>query len=196
VGREEAEGDDDGLFESLEVVLIETGVDDEDEDGRDLSGAGEGVLDGGVFREEFGGEVVGGDVLVVRREGVALQAEGADPQLAANVDLTVGVKDGSAGSLAGDGFVEDGRKVGAILQRGVKLWKETRVSWKGRVTRGRRGETRRTAPMGTTVRVASILDPAQTFQESLTPSRSSTSSKSKARCPLMVGGGGTCRVRD
>lgn len=49
--------------------------------------------------------------------------------------------------------------------------------------------------MGTTVLVASILEPAQTFHESLTPSRSSTSSKSKARCPLIVEEGGTCRGR-
>lgn len=56
----------------------------------------------------------------------------------------------------------------------------------------------RTAPMGTTVRVASILLPAQTFHESLTPSRSSTSSKSNARGPDMrqAGGGGRVERRE
>lgn len=105
---EKAQADDDGVLERLEVIIVEASVDDVEEDGRDLRRAGERVLDGGVLGEEFGGEVVGGDVLVVRREGVALQAEGADPQLASDVDLAVGVEDTTA-RLARHGLVQHWR---------------------------------------------------------------------------------------
>ena len=121
MGREKTEADDDALPERLEVVLVEASVDDIEEDGGDLGGAGEGVLDRRVLGEEFGGKVVVGDVLVVGREGVALEAEGADPELAAHVDLAVGIKDRAARSLARYGFVEDGREVEALLERSVEL---------------------------------------------------------------------------
>ena len=49
--------------------------------------AGEGVFDGGVFGQQLGGQVRVGDVPVVRRERVAAQTEGTDPELAADVDL-------------------------------------------------------------------------------------------------------------
>lgn len=189
VGREEAERDDDALLEGLEVVVLEARVDDKEEDGRDLGGARQGVLDRGVLWQELGGQVRGRDVLVVRGEGVALEAEGADPQLAADVDLAVRVEDGAAGGLAGDGFVQDRGQVGPLLEGRVELcargWGvgicQSRCARLGRSRSKEGGNSRRTAPMGTTVRVASMRLPAQTFHESLTPSRSSTSSKSNAR---------------
>jgi hypothetical protein len=51
VRGKEGEGDDDGFLESLEVVVIETGIDYEEEDGRDLSGTTESVFDRRVPRE-------------------------------------------------------------------------------------------------------------------------------------------------
>lgn len=56
----------------------------------------------------------------MRREGVPLETEGADPELAADVDLAVGVEDGAAGRLAGDGLVEDRGEVVALLEGRVE----------------------------------------------------------------------------
>lgn len=56
----------------------------------------------------------------MRWEGVPGQAERADPELAANVNLAVWIEDGSAWRLAGDWLVEDGRQVLAGLQRRVE----------------------------------------------------------------------------
>lgn len=58
---------------------------------------GKRVLDGGVLRVELAGEVGLGDQGVVRREMVALVAEGADPDLGVEVDAREGVEDGGAG---------------------------------------------------------------------------------------------------
>ena len=63
---------------------------DEEEDGRDLGGSGERVLDRGVFWQELRREIRVGDILVMRRESVALQAERAYPKLPANVYLAWG----------------------------------------------------------------------------------------------------------
>lgn len=126
MGREETEGDDDALAEGLEVVLVEASVDDVEEDGRDLGWPGEGVLDGGILREELGGQVVGRNVLVVRRERVALEAERADPQLAAHVDLAVRVQDSAARRLARHGLVQHRRQVDALLERRVQLSRQRR----------------------------------------------------------------------
>lgn len=126
MGREETEGDDDALAEGLEVVLVEASVDDVEEDGRDLGWPGEGVLDGGILGEELGGQVVGRNVLVVRRERVALEAERADPQLAAHVDLAVRVQDSAARRLARHGLVQHRRQVDALLERRVQLSRQRR----------------------------------------------------------------------
>ena len=90
--RDQAQRDDEHVPQRLEVVGVEAGVDDEEEDGRDLSWAGEGVFDSGVFWEEFRREVVGCEVFVVRREGVSLEAEGTDPEFGSDVELTGGEK--------------------------------------------------------------------------------------------------------
>lgn len=62
-----------------------------------VCGFGEGVLDGGVLRIELAGEVGLGDHGVVGREMVALEAEGADPDLGGEVHAREGVEDGGAG---------------------------------------------------------------------------------------------------
>jgi hypothetical protein len=51
VRRQEGKRNDDGFFESLEVVVIQTSVDYEEEDGRDLSRSTEGIFDSCVPRE-------------------------------------------------------------------------------------------------------------------------------------------------
>ena len=53
---------------------------------------GERVLDSGVLRVEFGGNVGFGDGGVVGREVVALEAEGADPDLGSEVHAAEGVQ--------------------------------------------------------------------------------------------------------
>lgn len=63
----------------------------------------------------------------MRWERVTLQAEGADPQFASDVDLAVRVEDASA-RLARDGFVQDGWQVGTFFQRCVELLYESIVS--------------------------------------------------------------------
>lgn len=84
---EQAQANDQSLAQGLEVILVHARVDDIEEDGRDLSGTRERVLDGGILGQQLGGKVGVADVLVVRREGVAGKAEWADPKLATYVDL-------------------------------------------------------------------------------------------------------------
>lgn len=87
VGRKQAQADDERLAQGLEVVIVHAGVDDVEEDGWDLGRTAEGILDGGVLGKELCGEVGAGNVLVMRRECVARETEGADPKLSAHVDL-------------------------------------------------------------------------------------------------------------
>lgn len=87
VRREQTEADDQGISESLEVILVQAGIDDEQEYGGDLCGTCERILDGGVFGEELCGEVCAGNVLVVGRESIAGETKGAYPEFAADVDL-------------------------------------------------------------------------------------------------------------
>ena len=54
------------------------------------------------------------------RERVARQAEGTDPEFAANVNLAVRVEHGAAGGLAGYGLVEHRGEVLPDLERGVE----------------------------------------------------------------------------
>jgi hypothetical protein len=68
VRGEHAQADDEDVSQGLEVVGIETGVDDVEEDWRDGRRPGEGVFDRGVFGEELWGKVVGSEVFVVGRE--------------------------------------------------------------------------------------------------------------------------------
>ena len=89
VGRKETQADDESITEGFEVFFVEACVDYEDEDGGNLGGAREGVLNGRVFGEELGWEVGVRDILVVRRECVALKTKGTYPEFAADVDLAV-----------------------------------------------------------------------------------------------------------
>ena len=70
------------------------------------------VLESGVLGIEFGREVRFRDLGVVRGKVVAVEAEGADPDLGGEVDAREGVEDGGAG-LAAE------RRVG---ERGGNVW--------------------------------------------------------------------------
>jgi hypothetical protein len=120
VRRKEAEADDKTLAQSFEVVVVETGVNDVEEDGRNLGRATEGVFYRRVFREKLGGKVGHRDVFVVRREGIALEAKGTDPQLSAHVDLAVRVEHSAARRLARHRLVQHWRKILAFLQRRIE----------------------------------------------------------------------------
>lgn len=74
------------VLESLKTVILLTSVDNVDKNGRSRSGSCQLVLDGGALRVEFWGYRVFGDILVVRREGIAHQTERADPNPRADID--------------------------------------------------------------------------------------------------------------
>ena len=88
VGRQETQADDDSIAQGLEVFFIpEAGVDNKEKDRWNLGRSGKRVFDGGVFWEQFGGQVGVGDIFVVWWEGVPLQTEGANPELSADINL-------------------------------------------------------------------------------------------------------------
>jgi len=87
VGGQQAQAHDDGVLEGLQAVLLLARVHAEEEDGRVRGRLGQAVLDGGAVRVQLGGDLLGGDVLVVRRQLVAVEAEGAYPLAGAHVDL-------------------------------------------------------------------------------------------------------------
>ena len=88
VGREQTQGDNKRVLQCLEIILVNASVDDIQEDWRDLSASSQSVLDGCVFGEQLCREVGVGDVAVVGRELVAVQAEWTNPELSTRVDLT------------------------------------------------------------------------------------------------------------
>lgn len=125
IGRQQTQADHQSFPQCFQFILIDTGVHDEEEDRRDLSRTGESVFDGGVFGQEFSGEIGSRNVFVVRRKGIALKAEGADPELSSDIDLARGgsaestpksiinlpirVEDGFAGGLTRHRLIQDWR---------------------------------------------------------------------------------------
>lgn len=89
--RQQAQANNNRVLERLEIIVIETSVDNKEEDGRHLGGLVHGVLDGGVLGQQLSGQVGGTDVFVVGREVVAVETEGTDPELLLDVDLAVGL---------------------------------------------------------------------------------------------------------
>lgn len=87
VWGKQTETDDEGVAESLEFILVHACVDDKEEGGWYCGAAREGVFDSGELGQQFGGKVGVGYVFVVGRECIALQAEGTDPKLSANINL-------------------------------------------------------------------------------------------------------------
>lgn len=88
VRGQQAETDDKRVAKSLEFILVHAGIDDKQEDGGHRCAAREGVFDGSELGQQFGWEVGVGDIFVVGRERVALQAEGTDPKLSTDINLT------------------------------------------------------------------------------------------------------------
>ena len=71
----------------LETNIVLAQVDDEQKDRWCRRRSPQSVFDSGVFGEKFCRKIGVGDILVVWRERVSRQAEGADPKLSADVDL-------------------------------------------------------------------------------------------------------------
>ena len=72
----------------LPILHHEASVDNKEKNRRHGHRPGEGVLDRGVFRKQLRRQIRARDVLVMRWEGIPLQAEGADPKFSTDVDLT------------------------------------------------------------------------------------------------------------
>lgn len=85
--RQEAEAHNQGLLESSQAVFLLARIDDIEEDGWARSRSRQPVFDGRVGWVQLGGDGISGDILVVRRERVPREAEGADPEASAHVDL-------------------------------------------------------------------------------------------------------------
>lgn len=92
--RKQAQADNKGFFKSLEVVVIEARIDDVEEDRGRRRDSVEVVLDGGVFGQQLSRQIRVRDILVVRRECIALQTERTDPELASDIDLALDEKKG------------------------------------------------------------------------------------------------------
>jgi hypothetical protein len=87
--REQAQAHDDRVLERLQAVLLLACVHDEYEDRRGLDRLRKAVLDGSAVCVQLWGYLLLRDVLVVRREVVTVETEGAYPHAGAHVDLTV-----------------------------------------------------------------------------------------------------------
>mmetsp|Transcript_55107 Transcript_55107/g.112696 ORF Transcript_55107/g.112696 Transcript_55107/m.112696 type:complete len:252 (+) Transcript_55107:1752-2507(+) len=97
-----------GILESLQFLLLPTGVDDEEEHGGRRERTLKLILDGGVLRDELRREVRIADVRVVVREVVPRSAEGAHPHPVPVVNLAGWVQDGAAWSFAEDRLIGKG----------------------------------------------------------------------------------------
>lgn len=118
VVRKKIKGLGEGGLEKSHLLLDDTSVDDEDENRGRRRECVVVVLDGGVVREELGGEIFVGDGGVVRREVVAVVAEGADPDLGDKIDDGEGVEDRAA-CAASERRVREERGVGEGLDGSV-----------------------------------------------------------------------------
>ena len=57
IWRQQTQTNDQRISQGLQIVVIQTGIDNKKEDGRDGGWASEGVFDGSVFGQELSGEV-------------------------------------------------------------------------------------------------------------------------------------------
>ena len=109
--RQQAHGTTKCGFEKLHFLLDETRVKEEKKHGRGIS---EGIrnrkviIDGGVLRVEFAGEVGFGDGVVMRGKVVALVTERTDPDLGSEIDAGERVECGGAGFATERGVAETG----------------------------------------------------------------------------------------
>jgi hypothetical protein len=134
---EQTQAHDDGILQCLQAVLLLASIYDEDEDRWGQNGLRKSVLDGGAARMQLWWDLLLGDVLVVRGEVVAIQAEGAYPNACAHVNLAVslsagfslpetahvipvGVEDGLARCPTRDRRILEQRSIRLLFQRCVK----------------------------------------------------------------------------
>jgi len=84
---QKAETHDEGLLQGGQAVLLLARIDNIEEDGGARGRSRESVLNGCVGRVKLWGDGIGGDVLVMRWERVSRQAERADPEAGAHINL-------------------------------------------------------------------------------------------------------------
>jgi hypothetical protein len=89
VWRQQTQADHQSLSQSLEFILVDTSVNNVEEDGWDLSRSRKGIFDSSVLGQQLGRQVGSRNILVMRREWVSLKTERTDPEFASDVDLTI-----------------------------------------------------------------------------------------------------------
>ena len=94
---EQAQADDQTVLQSLHVIFIEASINDKEKDWRHLSRSCQSIFDSCVLGQQLCRQIGSRDVLIVRWKGIALKAEGADPEFSAYIDLAVGLLDLSVG---------------------------------------------------------------------------------------------------
>ena len=72
VWGDKAQANNQCVAKSLQILLLQASVDDKEENRWNLGRTRERVLDRSVLREEFGGKISVGNILIVGRERVAL----------------------------------------------------------------------------------------------------------------------------
>ena len=87
VWGDKAQANNQCVAKSLQILLLQASVDDKQKDGGHRCRAGKRVFDGGVFGQELSRQIGIGDILVVRRECITLQAERADPEFTTDINL-------------------------------------------------------------------------------------------------------------
>lgn len=101
IWREKTQADHKSISECLQILFVHACVDNEKEDGRDLSLASERILDSSVFGQKFCGEIGVRYILVMRRKRVSGKTKRADPEFSANIYLaTIWSADRSLAHLA------------------------------------------------------------------------------------------------
>lgn len=130
---EQAQAHNNRVLERLQAVLFLAGIDHEQKDGWRRGWARKAVFDRRATGVQLWGNLLSGDVFVVRWQGVSLQTERTYPHPGAHVDLArmrsayaampiavyalpEGVQDGLARRFAGNRIILEQRSVGLLLQ--------------------------------------------------------------------------------
>jgi hypothetical protein len=108
--RQQTKTDDQGILESLEIFLVQTGIDNVKEDGWNLSLSIQIIFDGGILWKQFSRQVGVGNVLVMRRESITLQTEWANPHFGAHIYLADIRLKQNANCSSAYRYIDDDRK--------------------------------------------------------------------------------------
>lgn len=89
IGRQKRQAHDEGILHSLQTIILLAGIDDKDENGGSGGWPCQLVLDCRALGVELWGYRVLCNILVMRRERVARETEGADPDSCADINSAV-----------------------------------------------------------------------------------------------------------